>query len=231
MRRTYPGQRLSRFILTHPDLDHMRGLARLYETVGFDQFWDTANIRSQPSFAGDADRIDWEFYQRLRLSPLTTAMYQGSGDPAFGGLVGQGDGFDVLSPTQHTTMCCNVGGKFNDISIVSRLQFGGRTIIFPGDAEQFTWSDLVSRYGWTLKADFLKASHHGRDSGYHMEAVRHIAPEITFVSVGKKPGTDASSKYKRFSRIVASTRFYGDIELRIESSGASQWIVQNNFGK
>jgi len=41
LRANYPGQRLWRFVLTHPDLDHMRGIKRLYEGIGFDNFWDT----------------------------------------------------------------------------------------------------------------------------------------------------------------------------------------------
>src|SRR5262245_11839644 len=41
LKTTYPNQKLWRFILTHPDLDHMRGLKALYENVGFENFWDT----------------------------------------------------------------------------------------------------------------------------------------------------------------------------------------------
>ena len=65
----------------------------------------------------------------------------------------------------------------------------------------------------------LKASHHGRDSGYHEEAVRHIAPEYTIVSVGKKPNTDASNKYRRHSQHVWSTRWKGNIVLTVNPDG------------
>jgi competence protein ComEC len=35
-------------ILTHPGLDHMRGLKRLHETIGFGTFWDTAHTKPTP---------------------------------------------------------------------------------------------------------------------------------------------------------------------------------------
>jgi competence protein ComEC len=66
MHARFPGRKLWRFILTHPDLDHMRGLKRLHEEIGFDNFWDTANTKVTPTFQNDADREDWEYYQTLR---------------------------------------------------------------------------------------------------------------------------------------------------------------------
>ncbi len=66
MQRNLRGRRLFRFVLTHPDLDHMRGLRRLHDTIGFDSFWDTANAKPRPSYRSEGDRTDWEFYQALR---------------------------------------------------------------------------------------------------------------------------------------------------------------------
>ncbi len=66
MKRQYPGRRLWRLVLTHPDLDHMRGIKRLSEHVGFDNFWDTSHTKPTPSFGSDADREDWNYYQSLR---------------------------------------------------------------------------------------------------------------------------------------------------------------------
>ena len=84
---------------------------------------------------------------------------------------------------------------------------------------------MAAHYGANLKSDYLKASHHGRDSGYHLEALKHVAPRITFVSVGRKPD---SSKYRQQCHKVASTRFYGNMELRVDDTGAVEWFVQRN---
>jgi hypothetical protein len=126
---------------------------------------------------------------------------------------------------------CNAAGKSNDLSLVLRIRHGTRSFLFAGDAEAEAWDDMVERYGPALKSDYLKASHHGRDSGHHPEALKHIAPRITFVSVGRKPDTDASSKYRQQCNKVASTRFYGDMELRVNDDDSLQWFVQRNADK
>ncbi|HME83078.1 MAG TPA: hypothetical protein VKG91_00610 [Roseiarcus sp.] len=232
LQKTYPGRSLFRFILTHPDLDHMRGLQRLHDAVGFANFWDTRHTKPDPDFRSDADREDWEFYQSIR----SNAKNYTRGDAlfAFGrdenGVPG-GDNIEILSPTPTLVTSCNHAGKSNDLSIVLRLRHAGRSFLLAGDAESEAWDDMVAHYGANLKSDYLKASHHGRDSGYHLEALKHVAPRITFVSVGRKPDTDASSKYRQQCKKVASTRFYGNMELRIDDSGAVEWFVQRNAEK
>jgi hypothetical protein len=121
LQRAYPGKSLFRFILTHPDLDHMRGLKRLYKAVGFTNFWDTKHTKPTPDFRGDADREDWEFYESIR----STAKNYTRGDAlfAFGrdenGVPG-GDNIEILSPTPQLVTSCNYSGKSNDLSIVLR---------------------------------------------------------------------------------------------------------------
>ena len=55
MKEKFPGRSLFRYIQTHPDLDHMRGLRRLSEEIGFTNFWDTQNDKEVTSF-----RSDWQ---------------------------------------------------------------------------------------------------------------------------------------------------------------------------
>jgi beta-lactamase superfamily II metal-dependent hydrolase len=102
-------------------------------------------------------------------------------------------------------------------------------VLLGGDAEAAAWDDMVQTYGASLKSCFLKASHHGRDSGYHLEALKLIDPVMAFVSVGKKPDTDASYKYRQqTSRKVPSTRYYGNIKIQIDDVGKSSWFVDRN---
>ena len=233
MRDRFAGRSLYRFVLTHPDLDHMRGLRRIHDTIGFANFWDTANTKPEPSFRSGADREDWEFYRRMQADGRHRLYARGASAFAFGkdenGYPG-GDAIEILSPDQEIVGACNTRGLSNDISIVLRIHHAGRTILLPGDVEGLAWDNMVDTYGARLKSDFLKASHHGRDTGYHLEALQHIRPAMTFVSVGRKPATDASSKYRGQSRQVASTRYYGNIVLTIHDDGNWAWSVQHNAG-
>jgi competence protein ComEC len=234
LKETYPGESLFRFISTHPDLDHMRGLTNLDTEIEFTNFWDTNNNKGVTDFWSDADKADWKLYQQLRSASRRKVFVRGDSHFAFSkdknGLPG-GDGIEILSPSPEIVGACNTIDSYNNISIVLRVHHAGKTLLLPGDAEDLAWDNMVDTYGSRLKSDFLKASHHGHDSGYHMEAVRLIAPIITFVSVGKKPATDASSKYRNFCKQVASTRYYGNIELRIHDDGSWEWLVQHNAGR
>ena len=230
LKRNYPRQSLFRFILTHPDLDHMRGLKRLHESIGFTNFWDTAHTKPTPNYRSDSDREDWEFYQTLRSAGAKNYT-RGDSYFAFGkdenGVPG-GDNIEILSPTPALVRSCNQAGKSNDLSLVLRVRHSAGSVLLSGDAEAEAWDDMKNYYGATLKSDYLKASHHGRDSGYHLEAMKLIAPRVTFVSVGRKPDTDASSKYRQQCNKIASTRYYGDMELRFNDDGTRKWFVGRN---
>lgn len=234
LKRNYPDRRLWRFILTHPDLDHMRGLKALHENIGFHNFWDTANTKPVPNFNSDADRDDWAFYQQLRNGALgLTARNYTRGDSHFAygkdkSCYAGGDNIEILSPFPDLIRSCNESGRFNNVSLVLRVRHATNSILLPGDIEATAWEHLRNTYGALLKSDFLKASHHGRDTGYDLEALKLIAPRLAFVSVGRLPDTDASSKYRQQCQRVASTRYYGNIELRFHDNGSYEWFVDRN---
>ena len=59
-----------RFILTHPDMDHLDGLAELSRTFKIYNFWDTKNNKeidtSRKEQMGRFNPDDWKAYQQLR---------------------------------------------------------------------------------------------------------------------------------------------------------------------
>jgi len=133
----YGGQGIWRFVLTHPDLDHMRGLKLLSENIGISNFWDTDHTKTAPDFRSDADKVDWQFYQLLRGGALGTNVRRytrGDSYYAFGkeqdGRPG-GDNVEILSPTPQLVGACNTAEKSNDLSIVLRLHHAGRSVLLP----------------------------------------------------------------------------------------------------
>lgn len=233
--KNYPRERVWRYIQSHPDLDHMRGLKRLAENIGFDNFWDTQHTKETPTFrSGTADKDDWDFYQDLRARKVSRYFTRGDAHFAYAkdenGMPG-GDGIEILSPDAAVLGAANTAKNSNDVSVVLRVNHAGRSVMLPGDVEELAWDHMVQNYGARLKSDFLKASHHGRDSGYHQKALSLISPILTVISVGLKPDTDASNKYRQQTgHRVPSTRYHGNIELRIADDGSWQWFVERNPG-
>jgi beta-lactamase superfamily II metal-dependent hydrolase len=133
---------------------------------------------------------------------------------------GGGNGLRILAPTPEIVADCNSRKDWNNISYVLRYRTENCSIILGGDAENSTWENIVEHHGEKyLKCDVLKASHHGRDTGYHQKAVKAMSPKYTIVSVGKKPSQDATNKYRQYSENVWSTRWRGNISLNIDSNG------------
>ena len=53
-----------------------------------------------------------------------------------------------------------------------------------------------------------------------------MSPEFTIVSVGKKPKTDATNKYKQYSTHVWSTRWKGNIRFELNIDGTGTYYTQ-----
>ena len=71
-----------RFILTHPDMDHMDGISDLFSSFKVVNFWDTDNTKMMDETTewGRYNKDDWEFYQEIRKSiskPNVLNLYAG----------------------------------------------------------------------------------------------------------------------------------------------------------
>lgn len=219
--KMHPGKSLFRYIQSHPDLDHMRGLVALNGAgIKITNFWDTRHDKD-PDFRWEGDEEEWKEYLALgdgKRGSTVLHLQRGSigkyynTDEAGNS---PGDGLEILSPTPELIKEANESGDTNNLSYVLRLNYRGISVVFGGDAEDKAWNSIVEHYGEKLKCSVLKASHHGRDSGFHQEAVKLMNPDYTIVSVGKKPNTDASNKYRQYSQNVWSTRWRGNIALNI----------------
>jgi beta-lactamase superfamily II metal-dependent hydrolase len=225
LKQNYPGERAFRYIQTHPEMDHMRGLKALASNIGYNCFWDTANTKETPEFHpfnGENDREDWEEYQRVRNGDNVihnlrrhVGKYWLQDDNG-----GSGDRIEILSPTSELIAQANKDGKWNNLSYVLRLTHAGRSIILGGDACVEAWDDIYAAYGINLAGvSVLKASHHGRESGFHEDAVKAMKPWMTVLSVGKKPSTDAHQSYKKYSEYVWSTRWKGNVTVTVDANG------------
>lgn len=230
----YGAAPIFRYIQTHPDMDHMSGLFRLskQESIPIINFWDIDNekvmseqdFENSPYFYGD-----WLMYQILRLGRdgngndvKVIRLKRGASAQYYAD-----DGISILAPTPELETKAKENGEYNLASYVLRIQYGDCRIILGGDAEEETWKDIYENYSDDfLKADLLKASHHGRRSGYYQPAVKAINPKHTIVSVGKKPATDASHLYAQYSQVF-STRYRGTITAKCWAEG-DVWLYDSS---
>jgi competence protein ComEC len=117
--------RIFRFILTHPDMDHLGGVKDLFAAFNPINFWDTANNRerSEGSFGSRINlKEDWEFYKNIRdTSPLDDPkrlVYHSGDDNEFY----KSDGLMILAPTEALVEAGNRKQNWNDASYVILYQ-------------------------------------------------------------------------------------------------------------
>ena len=213
-----------RFISTHPHMDHLSGLSALRDQIGFINFWVLSNkFKPDLDKLDEAGKQDWALYAGLRDGTIggTTVVRPLEGELRD---YWQQDGIGVLAPNAEILKDVS---EPNAMSYVLLIKYGSFKVVLGADANVATWEYLAKSYPETFKGiTVLKAAHHGRDSGYHQEAVKLMSPQLTVISVGKKPENDASSKYRQYSKNVLSTRWYGNITVTLNEDGSGRFDTQ-----
>jgi competence protein ComEC len=108
---------------------------------------------------------------------------------------------DILSPT---------GGKYSDLneySIVFKLTYGEKSILFTGDAYIKNEKEMMDA-GYDLKADILKVGHHGSDSSTSTEFLNAVKPKYAVISCGKDNSFDHPHKSTRQNLANVNAKIY-----------------------
>lgn len=225
-------QDIWRFICTHPDMDHLSGLDRLCAEESISVFWDTEHekdLSDEDDWPPQYDPADWERYAAIRDGETDHQVLRPTrGDER---QYWAEDNMEILHPSPDIIDELNEENadegmpEYNDISLVLKMNTRAGAVLLPADAEQTAWDAILEYWGREKLADVrvLKASHHGRDDGFHREAVEAMDPEYVVLSVGAKPSTDAHQKYRRVcsdETKIWSTRQYGTITFTIGNRGA-----------
>jgi len=212
----YPaGSRILRYVQTHPDMDHMDGLAALFDLYEVTNFWDTENRKPRPDFSlpySKGKSEDWDAYQKLRsnalyfyrdLSPITSK----GGHPYPYELY-------VFHPTKQAVQEANRTQEWNNLSYVLLLKEGNFKALIAGDIDDGVWEEL---YEWASenfkvrqlvsKITVFKVSHHGRRSGYcGADWLNLTQPQEIVISKGSVPGEQ--SAYGNYYTKVGSERLW-----------------------
>lgn len=211
---------IHRYIQTHPDMDHMRGLSKLLNDFDILEFWDTRNTKEISSFRSLNEHLDWTAYKNF---PEIKKRYYNHDSKNLNLFF---EDIEILSPSPAVTLLANLQQSHNNHSYIIRITYGSFSIVLGGDAESEVWDNLAMQ-GVLKPCTVLKAPHHGRDSGYSLKALQYLKPQHIVTSVGKKPETDAHQKYSYHSQ-VHSTRHNGNIVLEVDCFGQLNWVFEKN---
>ena len=181
------GKTITRFISTHPDDDHICGLARLDDELGILNFYVVENEATKPDYT-----VDFERYCELRDSDKAFHLKEGcrrrwmnDSDEERGS-----SGLYVLWPMldnadfQNVLASAKDGGSPNNLSIILeyRLDAGVR-MLWLGDLET-SFMETIEEEVELSEVDVVFAAHHGR-SRMPASWMRQMNPKI--IVIGEAP--------------------------------------------
>ena len=159
--------RLDYVIATHPDSDHIGGMADVVNGVEIGTFL----MPYMPDGYTPTTRVYEDLLLALvdkRITPI---------DPSYGDSFTFGDArIDILSGLSEST-------ETNDQSIVCRIVFGNHRFLMMGDAGKDVEKELLGS-GVDLRADVLKVGHHGSRSSSTKAFIQAVSPRYALITCG-----------------------------------------------
>jgi competence protein ComEC len=162
------GGALAMFVLTHPHADHVGGAASVIRALRPAEVRDAAFIAGSVPYAEMLRAASHVRARWRRVTPGESVEIDGAH-------------FDFLAPDSAWTVSLN---DPNEASTVLRIRYGNRRILLTGDAEHQLEDWLLARDPDALRADVLKAGHHGSRTSSTPAFVDAVAPRLALVSVG-----------------------------------------------
>lgn len=189
LRKVGQAKGVSRFICTHPDEDHFRGIEFLDKHYPIRNFYCVKNDAKKPDltdsflhykYLRDSDRA---FY----LEKGCTRQWLNRHDNVRGGA-----GIQVLWPDisnadfKEALRLCDEGESFNNVSAIVRYSIaGGASFMWLGDLETEFMESIVDDIELE-KTTVVFASHHGRKSGKIPDSwLTKLDPQI--IVIGEAP--------------------------------------------
>ncbi len=160
---------LDGMVMTHPDSDHIGGLACVVECVGAERIlWnpvETASGHLEKIFAA----------AREKKLPITAVNRDSP-------VIRYGDArLQFLNPPATLAQREDAKWKINNASVVIRLEYGETSFLLTGDLEHEGEEELL-RQGAPLRADVLKIGHHGSKNSTSVDFLNAVSPKIAIIS-------------------------------------------------
>ncbi|HET9482121.1 MAG TPA: MBL fold metallo-hydrolase, partial [Candidatus Polarisedimenticolia bacterium] len=155
-------------VVTHGDIDHAGGAAAVVRAFGPRAGW----LPARPACARDPAAVERLVRAARRTGALVRRARRGDS------LQIGGARLDVLNPPAENRPPRDA----NEDSLVAVLSAGGRRILLAGDAGAAAESSMRSD---EVRADLLKAGHHGSRSASSEAFLAAVKPSLAFISCGR----------------------------------------------
>ncbi len=190
--RKYGASQIDLIIATHPHSDHigeMRDVMRAFKVA---EFWDSGFNHPTRTYG--------DMLQEIKDRGIKFATPKRGDLRRFGEVL-----LEVLNPSEDLR-----DDNPNNASVVIKLTFGGKRFLFTGDAEMAesgkpsAWAQMIAAEKSELRADLLKAAHHGSSNGTTREVLDFVRPSIVTISCAA--GNDYHHPHPKVIRMFEEAR-------------------------
>ncbi len=161
-------QQVDVLIPTHPDQDHIAGLAGVLENFPV----KTAALTGQVHTTQIYERLLTDIRDKTADSIKVRTGAAIPFDPAVK--------IDVLNPDDQAV----ASDDTNNASIVIKLTYGSTSFLLTGDAE-LPANKAMLDHGFDVRSTVLKLGHHGSRTSTNEDWLRQVQPQLGIISAGK----------------------------------------------
>ncbi len=195
-------ERIKYLVMTHPHSDHIGGVTSVLNEVSVDTIWDTTIDHHSQMY--DDIKTQLQVNETALIHPF-------AGDTRW------------LFPALHLAVLLPDSAYFNHLksinnrSIIIKLIYGTCSFLLMADLEQ-EGEEILCSLGGGLKADILKAGHHGSITSTRPRFLDLVDPEIAVISVG------TGNKFQHPSATVISRLTAAGVQLHRTDRQQALWL-------
>jgi competence protein ComEC len=200
--------------LSHPHPDHLNGLYRVLERFPVGALWTSGDDGRNPEYGR---LLELARRRGVPVPQVASMPLGGASIEPLGPFWGSHAGERIAAPE---------GLTVNDASLVLRVAFAGRGLLFTGDLEADGEGELVGRRdaGQVVAADVIKVPHHGSRTSSSPELVEAVAPALAVISLGWRnqfdfPDPAVVARYEARGARVLRTDRDGAITVTVGADG------------
>lgn len=192
-------RKVSTVILTHPEADHLNGIAYILDHFHVEKLIKNTDSSSGTHYARlmaicrkhNVKVIQLEAYEESSLSDNLKLRFFPPGNPT------------LLSDA-------------NNRSLVIRLAYKNFSMLFPGDILELRERSIIDPFGPLLASDVLLAPHHGSKTSSSKFFLDHVRPKSVIISCGFQnrygfPHPDVLSRLKQINAELYRTDQHGAV--------------------
>ena len=154
---------LDYIVASHPDADHVGGLAGALNYATVDNAFCTETSHDTKAFNSFVKYLD---AQNVSITVPSEGSEYSLGSAKF----------TIIGPPK--------GHPYSDnTSLVIRIEYGGTSFLFTGDCETEEEKAILDA-GYDVKSTVLKVGHHGSNSSSCYQFIYYVEPEYAVISVG-----------------------------------------------